>query len=184
MLFDTSKLDISDEYKLVLQHLKGNEEKIKIVLNKADCVDPGELVRVRGALMWSLSKIMTTPEVPKVFIGSFSIPNKNTKNSEVLNLFKDDYADLFKELERLPIQHLSRKMWYKTEKQRALMLRDKKLKAIFLDIKLKYRMAESDMPDYESFKDLASKSYLKSWNKINPKMLVKLEEFLMKDVTK
>lgn len=28
MLFDTSKLDISDEYKLVLQHLKGNEEKV------------------------------------------------------------------------------------------------------------------------------------------------------------
>lgn len=40
-------------------------------------------------------------------------------------------------------------MWYRSEKQRTLMLRDKKLKAIFLDIKLKYRMAESDMPDYE-----------------------------------
>uniref|UniRef100_A0A914PV38 DUF5600 domain-containing protein n=1 Tax=Panagrolaimus davidi TaxID=227884 RepID=A0A914PV38_9BILA len=64
------------------------------------------------------------------------------------------------------------------------MLRDKKLKAIFLDIKLKYRMAESDMPDYETFKDHAQKSYLKSWNRIKPKMLLKLEEFLMKDVTK
>uniref|UniRef100_A0A914YJF9 DUF5600 domain-containing protein n=1 Tax=Panagrolaimus superbus TaxID=310955 RepID=A0A914YJF9_9BILA len=84
----------------------------------------------------------------------------------------------------LIMDQMLRKMWYKTEKQRTLMLRDKKLKAIFLDIKLKYRMAESDMPDYESFKDLAAKSYLKSWNKINPKMLLKLEEFLMKDVTK
>lgn len=28
LLFDTSKLDISDEYKLVLQNLKGNEEKV------------------------------------------------------------------------------------------------------------------------------------------------------------
>ena len=96
LLFDTSKLDISDEYKLVLQNLKGNEEKvssiripkkemiythfqIKIVLNKADCVDPGELIRVRGALMWSLSKIIATPEVPKVYIGSFM--GKGTKVS-------------------------------------------------------------------------------------------------------
>uniref|UniRef100_A0A0M3I905 Dynamin-type G domain-containing protein n=1 Tax=Ascaris lumbricoides TaxID=6252 RepID=A0A0M3I905_ASCLU len=71
LLFDTSKLDISDEYKQVIQCLKGNEEKIKIVLNKADQVGAAELIRVRGALMWSLSRILESPEVPKVFIGSF-----------------------------------------------------------------------------------------------------------------
>ncbi|KAH7695051.1 RME1ARME-1/EHD family protein, partial [Aphelenchoides avenae] len=71
LLFDTSKLDISDEYKLVLRSLKGNEEKIKIILNKADLVEANELVRVRGALMWSLSKVIDTPEVPRVYIGSF-----------------------------------------------------------------------------------------------------------------
>lgn len=45
--------------------------QIKIVLNKADQVGAAELIRVRGALMWSLSRILESPEVPKVFIGSF-----------------------------------------------------------------------------------------------------------------
>lgn len=46
--------------------------QVKIILNKADMVDEAELVRVRGALMWSLSKVIETPEVPKVYIGSFN----------------------------------------------------------------------------------------------------------------
>ncbi|VDN28876.1 unnamed protein product, partial [Gongylonema pulchrum] len=58
LLFDANKLDISDEYKQVIQILEGNEEKIKIILNKADWVRPRELVHVRGALMWALGKIM------------------------------------------------------------------------------------------------------------------------------
>lgn len=50
----------------VIQILEGNEDKIKIILNKADWVRPRELVHVRGALMWALGKIMRCPEVPKV----------------------------------------------------------------------------------------------------------------------
>ncbi|VDN03516.1 unnamed protein product, partial [Onchocerca ochengi] len=65
LLFDANKLDISDEYKQVIQILEGNEDKIKIILNKADWVRPRELVHVRGALMWALGKIMRCPEVPK-----------------------------------------------------------------------------------------------------------------------
>ncbi|MCP9258726.1 EH domain-containing protein 1 [Dirofilaria immitis] len=65
LLFDANKLDISDEYKQVIQILEGSEDKIKIILNKADWVRPRELVHVRGALMWALGKIMRCPEVPK-----------------------------------------------------------------------------------------------------------------------
>uniref|UniRef100_A0A0M3HII0 G domain-containing protein n=1 Tax=Ascaris lumbricoides TaxID=6252 RepID=A0A0M3HII0_ASCLU len=66
LLFDANKLDISDEYKQVIEILDGCDDKIRIVLNKADSVRPRELVRVRGALMWALGKIMKCPEVPKV----------------------------------------------------------------------------------------------------------------------
>ncbi len=36
LLFDANKLDISDEFRQVIQGLRGNEDKIRCVLNKAD----------------------------------------------------------------------------------------------------------------------------------------------------
>ena len=39
LLFDPHKLDISDEFKRVIASLHGNDDKIRVVLNKADQVD-------------------------------------------------------------------------------------------------------------------------------------------------
>ena len=39
LLFDAHKLDISDEFRSSIEVMKGNEDKIRIVLNKADQVD-------------------------------------------------------------------------------------------------------------------------------------------------
>jgi len=39
LLFDPHKLDISDEFKRVITSLRGNDDKIRVVLNKADQVD-------------------------------------------------------------------------------------------------------------------------------------------------
>ena len=39
LLFDAHKLDISDEFRVSIEAMKGQEDKVRIVLNKADIVD-------------------------------------------------------------------------------------------------------------------------------------------------
>jgi EH domain-containing protein 1 len=81
IMFDAHKLDISDELKSVLDILKPHHDKIRIVLNKADSLDGQSLLRVYGALMWSLGKVIQTPEVSRVYLGSFwDVPLKNEEN--------------------------------------------------------------------------------------------------------
>lgn len=49
----------------VIQSLKGHDDKVRVVLNKADQVDMQQLMRVYGALMWSLGKVFRSPEVSR-----------------------------------------------------------------------------------------------------------------------
>lgn len=67
LLFDAHKLDISDEFSEVIRALKNHEDKMRVVLNKADQISTQQLMRVYGALMWSLGKIINTPEVILIY---------------------------------------------------------------------------------------------------------------------
>ena len=87
LLFDAHKLDISDEFKRTIEALKDHDEKIRVVLNKADTVDTQALMRVYGALMWSLGKVSGTPEVKRVYISSFwERPFQNTDNATLFEI--------------------------------------------------------------------------------------------------
>ncbi len=44
----------------------GVRPQVRIILNKSDQVDQQQLMRVYGALMWSLGKVFKSPEVCKV----------------------------------------------------------------------------------------------------------------------
>lgn len=108
LLFDAHKLDISDELKGTIDSLKGHEDKIRCILNKADQIDRQQLMRVYGALLWSLGKTMTSPEVARVYVGSFwQEPLQNVDNAD---LFEKEEKDLMKDLAFLPRQSAVRKI--------------------------------------------------------------------------
>merc|ERR1712106_166077 len=108
LLFDAHKLDISDEFRRSIEALRGHDDKIRIVLNKSDMVDHGALMRVYGALMWSLGKVLGTPEVARVYIGSFwDQPLRYDINRR---LFEAEEQDLFSDLQSLPRNAALRKL--------------------------------------------------------------------------
>ncbi|CAD5116986.1 DgyrCDS5820 [Dimorphilus gyrociliatus] len=108
LLFDAHKLDISDEFRSVIESLKPQEEKVRVVLNKADMINTQSLMRVYGALMWSLGKILQTPEVVRVYIGSFW--EEALKYDENRKLFESELHNLIDDIQRLPINSSIRKL--------------------------------------------------------------------------
>lgn len=108
LLFDAHKLDISDELKGAIDALKGHEDKIRCILNKADQIDRQQLMRVYGALLWSLGKTMNSPEVARVYVGSFW--EEELKNMDNAELFEMEEKDLMKDLAMLPRQSAVRKI--------------------------------------------------------------------------
>lgn len=96
LLFDAHKLDISDEFSEVIRALKNHEDKMRVVLNKADQISTQQLMRVYGALMWSLGKIINTPEVILIHWykgGGFAI-NMSSVSHPSCSLVPCDWARL------------------------------------------------------------------------------------------
>uniref|UniRef100_A0A061S3M1 Eh domain-containing protein 1-like n=1 Tax=Tetraselmis sp. GSL018 TaxID=582737 RepID=A0A061S3M1_9CHLO len=127
LLFDPFKLDISDEFRQVIDAMKDHHDKIRVVLNKADQVSSQELMRVYGALMWSLAKVLRSPEVSKVYTGSFADDRVKEKREETAkdgnplgtNFFEEEQQDLLRDLEAIPMQSRDRKISEFTKRVRA-----------------------------------------------------------------
>ncbi|KAG5175680.1 P-loop containing nucleoside triphosphate hydrolase protein [Tribonema minus] len=165
LIFDAHKLDISDELRDVMEGLVEHQDKVRIVLNKADQIERAHLMRVYGALMWTMGTIFPNPEVVRVYVGSFwDRPLKYTAHAR---LFERDQTALLGELAALPKESATRKM-------DAIMARVKRLKAhvcvlghiraqaykdelledlggVFEEVRLKHGLHEADLPDVAKF---------------------------------
>jgi len=204
MLWDVSKLDISDEFRRVITSIRGNDQKIHFLLNKADRVTTPQLMRVYGAMMWSLGKVIDTPEVSRVYIGSFW--DEPLTNDEQRRLFESEENDLYTSLAQLPrgaatrklndlikrarlakvhafiLDHLRRKMpsMFGKAKQQAQLIAN--LVSIYQEIAKDRGLALGDFPDPRSMQEKLQGTDFKSFPKLNKKALDAVESMLAVDV--
>jgi len=177
LLFDAHKLDISDEFKSCLDALKGHDDKIRVVLNKSDSVDSQQLMRVHGALMWSLGKCIGAPEVVRVYVGSFWDKPYDQRGAANHDLFEREKTDLINDLKSLPANSALRKvnelikrtrlakvhaliigylheqmpmMWGIEDKQQELI---NDLPGVFNAVRVSFGLAIGDFPHMADFKE-------------------------------
>lgn len=200
LLFDAHKLDISDELRNAIDVLKGHEDKIRCILNKADAIDRQQLMRVYGALLWSLGKTMNAPEVVRVYVGSFwSEPLKTMENAD---LFEKEEKDLMKDLAILPRQSAVRKINELVKRIRkvkalayiighlksqmpSIMGKEKKQKKliedlpnVFRTILKKYNLAPGDFPDINKFQQKLNEVKFSDFQPLSQTMVDGLDKCL------
>uniref|UniRef100_A0A672HAH9 EH domain-containing protein 3 n=1 Tax=Salarias fasciatus TaxID=181472 RepID=A0A672HAH9_SALFA len=204
LLFDAHKLDISDEFSEVIKALKNHEDKIRVVLNKADQIETQQLMRVYGALMWSLGKIVNTPEVVRVYIGSFwSHPLLIPDNRK---LFEAEEQDLFKDIQSLPRNAALRKLndlikrarlakvhayiisSLKKEMPSVFGKENKKkeligtLGDIYKRIEREHQISPGDFPNLKKMQDQLQAQDLTKFQPLKPKLLEAVDDMLANDI--
>lgn len=202
LLFDAHKLDISDEFKRTIECLRPHDEKTRVVLNKAD-MPVQKLLRVYGALMWSLGKVYNTPEVLRVYIGSFWDQELQFKENEAL--IQAEMQDLLADLRSLPrnsavrrinelvkrarmlkvhvhlLSHLRDQFgWFSKEKTQEKLL--KGMLQEYKTVQKANNLPMGDFPHLKDFKAAISAHRIDKFPKVNKKQLAALDEIISKDI--
>ncbi|KAF8963978.1 EH domain-containing protein 1 [Entomortierella lignicola] len=206
LLFDSHKLDISNELKAAIHALKGHEEKVRVVLNKSDMVNQQQLMRVYGALMWSLGKVVHTPEVMRVYLVSIWLERPPNAFDDCRSLLESEKKDLLTDLQQLPINaairkvneivkrarlarvhalivaHLREQMPSFYGKAAALKQLSDNLPNEFKAVSKKYRLPMGDFPDVEKFKEALIGMKFEQFGALNEKLLLASDEALGTDL--
>jgi len=208
LLFDAHKLDISDEFKEVIEAMKGDGNKCRCVLNKADETDGESLVKVFGALMWNLGKILHTPEVARVYIGSFW--EKEYKCQDLKRLLDQDRKDLMQELLDLPRSVCVQRINEVVQRARAVKVHmalgahlrgrlpsvgicgrrrrhqtwlSNHLPDVFKEVTKEHRFSPGDMPNVEQYREkLQQFKDFRHFPLWNPRQMADLDDLIKSDV--
>ncbi|XP_039058777.1 EH domain-containing protein 1-like [Hibiscus syriacus] len=208
LLFDPHKLDVSDEFKRVIYSLRGHDGKIRVVLNKADQVDTQQLMRVYGALMWSLGKVLNTPEVVRVYIGSFNDKPVNEAATGPIGkeLFEKEQEDLLSDLKDIPkkacdrrinefvkraraakihahiIGHLKKEMPSMIGKAKTQQKLIDNLETEFGKVQRDHHVPPGDFPNVDHFREVLTGYNFDKFEKLKPKMIQAVDDMLGYDI--
>merc|ERR1712178_225561 len=172
--------------------------------NKSDQVNTQQLMRVYGALMWSLGKVITTPEVPRVYIGSFW--NEPLLHNDNRRLFEQEARDLFEDLQTLPrncalrklndlikrarlakvhafiIAHMADNMPAMFGKDKAKKKLMEQLPDIYAEISRKYSISMGDFPSVEKMRENLERADWSKFGSLKVALLQKTDQMLARDV--
>lgn len=156
--------------------------------------------------MWYLGKVMQTPEVVRVYVGSFWNNPYQMKDNE--KLFDAEREDLFKDLFSLPkyaairkvnelvkrarlvkvhafiISHLASEMpsfFYKDKKKEELIAN---LKNEFFKVHQKFQLPVGDFPDIHRFREILKVTDFSQFAKLNQKLIESMDSVLAEDIPK
>eukprot|EP00814_Leptocylindrus_danicus_P003886 CAMPEP_0116045968 /NCGR_PEP_ID=MMETSP0321-20121206/27950_1 /TAXON_ID=163516 /ORGANISM="Leptocylindrus danicus var. danicus, Strain B650" /LENGTH=478 /DNA_ID=CAMNT_0003527435 /DNA_START=219 /DNA_END=1655 /DNA_ORIENTATION=+ len=205
LLFDAHKLDISDELKEIIEKIRPyNDDKVRCVLNKADGVGREQLVRVYGSLLWSMGKIFQTPEVARVYCGSFW--DQPLLHEDFKDMFERDEELLIEELMNLPasaaarkvnevvkriraikvhlciLGHLKRQMPLLFGREKTQMNLIKNLPSVLKEVKTIYDLSDGDMPNVNVLASKLRASNFQSFPTLDSKIIYELNAMTEHDI--
>jgi EH domain-containing protein 1 len=163
-------------------------------------------MRVYGAMMWSLGKVIDTPEVSRVYIGSFW--DEPLTNDEQRRLFESEENDLYTAIAQLPrsaavrklndlikrarlakvhaflLDHLKKKMpsMFGKGKEQTKLLQS--LPTIYQEIAKERNLALGDFPDPRMMQEKLEKLDFSKFAKVDKKKMDQLDQMLSVQVPK
>ncbi|XP_069386920.1 LOW QUALITY PROTEIN: sarcalumenin [Paralichthys olivaceus] len=99
LVFDPTKLDVGGELEMLFKQMKGRESQIRLILNKADSLSTQDLMRVYGALFWSMAPLINATEPPRVYVSSFWPQDYSADTSR--ELFMKEEISLLEDLNQV-----------------------------------------------------------------------------------
>jgi hypothetical protein len=189
-----------------MEELHPHEDKVRCVLNKCDSLSsPESLMRVYGALLWSMGKIFRGAEVTRIYVGSYD-DQPVVHEEEFGALFKKDHEHLLNQLKELPSMCCMRKvnemvkrirlcvvhacvlgvlrskmpMFMGAEKTRAGLI--KNLDKVFEEVKNLYHLSDGDFPNIDEFRGVLQRMDFYTFPAIDRKVLNQLQDMLSTDI--
>lgn len=89
---------------MLFRQMKGRESQIRLILNKADSLSTQDLMRVYGALFWSMAPLINVTEPPRVYVSSFW-PHAYAPDTSQ-ELFMKEEISLLEDLNQVRLLHL------------------------------------------------------------------------------
>ena len=168
-------------------------------------LEPQQLFRIYGSLMWSLGKSISCPEAVRVYVGSFW--DHPYQYQEWKQLFENEQSELFQDLKTLPQMSASRKIndfskRVKMVKAHAMVLaeirrqmpnialfKNKKknqiiesLGDIYIKVQIEHDMSEGDFPDQRHMKEKLKTLDWGRFKEIKKRDLERVDKLLHSDL--